>query len=130
MLFGDVAPDPGPAFWTVFFAQLPTLIAAVGAAIVACITAWKAQANQFKTETRMASNEAKIDHSISQNDDLKDQLNGHLSLTLAATSKAEFAKGMLAAQAAQVPTIAAAVAVGVAAAKKAEHDKPSSGGNG
>jgi hypothetical protein len=113
MLFADAIPDPGPTFWTVFFASLPTLIAAIGACAVAIIAALKGK-----------SNEVKIDQSIKQNEEIIKQGNGKLTEASAMAHDLGYRKGLKDAASASVETVAAAVAIGVAAAQKAEAYKP------
>ena len=83
MLFGDVQPDRGPAFWTAFFATLPTLIAAISAAVVAVIAALKGQQNSVKA-----------DIAIRQNEQLLRQGNGIIEAAAKAAHDVGYAKGV------------------------------------
>lgn len=113
MLFADTTPGVDSAFWTAFFANLPTLLAAISAFVVAVMAALKGK-----------SNEVKIDASMKQNEEIIKQGNGKLTEAATAAHDIGYRKGLKDAASASVETVAAAVAVGVAAAKKFETDKP------
>lgn len=115
MLFADMTPAVDSAFWTAFFANLPTLLAAISAFVVAVMAAIKGK-----------SNEAKIDHSIAQNVQIIKQSNGIIEEASKTAHDIGYRKGLKDAASASVETVAAAVAVGVAASRKAEADKPTS----
>lgn len=113
MLFGDVVPDPNIPNATLLVVQLIILVTAVGSVVTNIIIALKSQANGVKA-----------DKAISQNEEILKQGNGMLASATQVAHDLGFKKGMIAAQAASVETVASAVAIGVAAAKKAELDKP------
>lgn len=112
MLFGQVPPDPNFAGWAMIITQIGILIGVIATNVIAVIAALKSQQNGIKA-----------DKAIAQNEFIIKQTNGLIDKATVSAHDLGYAKGVQDTAAAQVPNITAAVAAGVAAAKKAEDVK-------
>jgi Tfp pilus assembly protein PilN len=100
-------------FWMLLAPSIVTLITAIAALITAIANHWATTAADLRNQQLFGQQAARTEQ-------LEKAMNGHLEKTIVDVKEAAIAKGQLIERSMAVEKVAAAVAIGVAAAKKVD----------